>query len=223
MMAVRLPVRLVSSAGHVCLLRLIIVKCLLRPAWGCKGRSSLRSSAPCMDAVPVMPLGARGHRTLAVLATPSMQGAVAPCTPRGPSPRSAGAEEAGSLRLPISVPDRPSHRALAVQGRAGGGVFGASHPGRFYFRPPLRYGSHSRERASSHQDGVREAVAGAPHQDVDGPRTVLRPDRRQHRCRAWCRDALLLRGYPITFSCNSRYLNGFDGLVASGFKNLSMR
>ena len=34
---------------------------------------------------------------------------------------------------------------------------------------------------------------------------------------------IALRGYPITFSCNSRYLNGFDGLVASGFKNMSMR
>jgi hypothetical protein len=32
-----------------------------------------------------------------------------------------------------------------------------------------------------------------------------------------------VRGYPVTFSCNSRYLNGGGFFNGSGFKSLSMR
>ena len=32
-----------------------------------------------------------------------------------------------------------------------------------------------------------------------------------------------VRGYPVTFSCNSWYLNGFGFFNGSGFKSLSMR
>ena len=32
-----------------------------------------------------------------------------------------------------------------------------------------------------------------------------------------------IRGYPVTFPCNSRYLNGTGFLDKSGFKSLSMR
>src|SRR4051812_16337446 len=82
----------VSSPSHPAVSVGCSVSCFPSPAWGCKGRSSLRSSAPCPHAVPVMPLdpsrspdartarygvGARGCR---------------PCTPRPlgpPGPRSA--------------------------------------------------------------------------------------------------------------------------------------
>ena len=32
-----------------------------------------------------------------------------------------------------------------------------------------------------------------------------------------------LRGYPVIFPCNSRYLNGFGFFDMSGFNNLSLR
>ena len=49
----------------------------------------------------------------------------------------------------------------------------------------------------------------------------------RHRGALVCRvpegNARSLRGYPVIFSCNSRYLNGTGCFNGSGFKSLSMR
>ncbi len=54
--------RRLSGAGQFGLALLIAVTYYYSPDWGCKGRSSLRSSAPCMECVPGHPLGASRAR-----------------------------------------------------------------------------------------------------------------------------------------------------------------